>query len=117
MKSREIYLVVLVVALLVVLYFRLGDLLLGSSPTVVDLALFVVLIALALSPHFREINLLGVISLKKEIDDLKTEVKEQLVSIRATIQSQSVHIYNSPPPAKPKASETSENAEIEEDSR
>lgn len=117
MKSRQIYLVILVVALLVVLYFRLGDLLLGSSPTVVDLALFAVLIVLALTPLFREINFLGVISLKKEIDDLKTEVKEQLLSIRATIQSQSVHIYNTPPPAKPTVSETSEDADIEEDSR
>jgi hypothetical protein len=117
LKRHDTYLIVLVCGLTVALVIR-RDSLLGASPTVVDLTLFAIWMALLLTPLFREVNLLGIVTLRKEMADLKTDVKDELLNIRTVIQSsQRMQVYVMPPYPEPRLSVTSEDGSIEEDSQ
>jgi len=59
---------------------------LGQSPTPLDIIIFLVWIALLLAPIFQQVSLFG-LTFKKEIESLKSEVKDQLVSLRSEIQA------------------------------
>ncbi|MGD0422307.1 MAG: hypothetical protein ABSA92_02480 [Candidatus Bathyarchaeia archaeon] len=103
------------VALLTVLLLLRRDSL-EQSPTVIDVVLFVTWIALLLSPLFQEVSLLG-LTLKKEIDEFKAEVRDQFFSIRTAVQSSAhsqVHVQINPQTA-PSLKITPGNVTVEEE--
>jgi len=51
-----------------------------------DIVIFLILVALATIPLFQEVDFFGV-RLKREIDTLRTEFKEQIVNLRSDIQN------------------------------
>jgi len=76
----------------------------SGAATPMDIVIFLILIALLAIPLFQEVSFFGV-SLKKEFDNLKSEVKEQIINLRSDIQSTinmrteiSPHIYFPYPP-------------------
>ncbi len=80
---RVLYWLVLVVALGLFLLRRLGPALAGSATTV-DALIFVVWMALLLSPLFSEVGLLGV-KLKQAIKEAKEEIKAEVTSLRSDV--------------------------------
>jgi len=80
------------------LYQRYSDIASGKANSV-DIFILAIWLALALTPIFQEISLLG-ITFKQQLEELKKEVKEELVNIRTSI-SNSIdirqHFYPLPP--------------------
>jgi len=81
--------------------FHSGD---AHYPNTVDTSVSLVWLALLLLPLLSEVSIGGV-TLKKEVEALKTELKEQLVNIRSEIQNTtqvqtqvSPNIFVGPPP-------------------
>jgi hypothetical protein len=69
------------------LYERYPDLVAGSA-SVVDVIVFLIWIALLLAPLFNEVSLLG-ITLKQQIDELKSSVSTQIADLRTTVDVRS----------------------------
>lgn len=76
----------------------------NGSATSMDIFIFLIWISLLLVPLFQEVSFFG-IKLKKEIDSLKSDVKEQIINLRSEIQSSidvrtqiNPQIYLTPPP-------------------
>lgn len=71
----------------------------NGSATQMDIFIFLIWISLLLVPLFQEVSFFG-IKLKKEIDSLKSDVKEQIVNLRSYIQNTiqfNPQIYLTPP--------------------
>lgn len=64
---------------------RLNSIINGTS-TPIDIKIFLIWIALLLVPIFEEISLFG-IKLKREIDNLRTDLTGQILSLRTDIQN------------------------------
>jgi hypothetical protein len=60
-----------------------------------DIVIFLILIALATIPLFQEVDFFGV-RLKKEIDTLRTEFKEQIINLRSDINTINMRAEISP---------------------
>ena len=94
--------VILCVCLFVVLYARVSAIQNGTA-TSVDAFLFLILFILLLLPLFSEFDLFG-IKLKARIEEVKSEVKEQVTLLRNEIVSVGVNtqfnpqIHLAPPP-------------------
>jgi hypothetical protein len=58
----------------------------SQQPSPFDIILFLVWIALLLSPIFSQVSLFGV-TLRKELNALRSEVKDQLINLRSEIQT------------------------------
>lgn len=58
----------------------------NGTATLLDIFIFLIWMTLLLVPLFQEVNLFG-IKLKTEIDSLKSEIKEQIINLRADIQN------------------------------
>ena len=93
----------LVLGLLTYLVVSKWSAYLDGSPRPFEIIIFLIWIALLLAPLFREVSFFG-ISLKKEFDNFKSEVKEQIIDLRSDIQNTihmkteiSPQIYLSPP--------------------
>ena len=82
---KVIYLILLVVALGVFLILR-KDSILSGNLFFVDSIVIVIFIALALSPLFSELQLFG-FTFKSELRELKNDIKEDLISLRAEINN------------------------------
>jgi len=72
----------------------------SGEATAIDIVVFLVGVALFLTPLFQEVNILGV-KLKREIETLKTEVKDQILNLRLAVQNvidirHDVNIFNLP---------------------
>lgn len=85
-----------------ILCFRIDQIISGEA-VIFDIILFLVFTSLLLVPLFKEIDLFGMVSLKAEVEDLKTSIKIKLGEIKNEIklnQSQVVNhtIHNTPPP-------------------
>lgn len=63
------------------------DSIIGESASTIDIFIFLIWVSLLLVPLFQEISLLGVITLKKEMNSLKSYVREQVTNIRSDIQN------------------------------
>jgi hypothetical protein len=99
---KTIWWALLVVLLSAFLKARLPELIDGKA-TAGDIAVFAILMALLLAPLFTEVALLGV-TLKREIEELKSSVSAQLLEVRSDIRN-AVDIkatvsptFNIPPP-------------------
>jgi hypothetical protein len=94
--------VVILVAIGFLLYQRYADISLGKGNSV-DLFILVIWVALAISPLFQEISLPG-ITLKQQLEELKKDVKQELVNVRTAIansvdvRTQVNSYYPAPPP-------------------
>jgi hypothetical protein len=77
--------ILLLIGLSVFLLKRYSDLIVGK-PTGLDMLVLVVWLALLLLPLFQEVSLFG-LTFKKEFEALKTNVKEEVASIRAEIRN------------------------------
>lgn len=62
------------------------DALIGGIATMADVVVFLVWISLLLAPLFREVSVFGV-NLKKEIDSLRAETREQVLNLRSDVQN------------------------------
>jgi hypothetical protein len=62
--------------------------LIEGSATQMDIVLFLTWVALLITPFFQEINLLGIIGLKQEIESVRSDVKEQILNLKTEIQNQ-----------------------------
>ena len=67
------------------LIFRIYSILAGFSNPI-DFIIFLIWIALLLVPFFEEINVFG-IKLKREIEDLKTDLTSQIISLRSDVHN------------------------------
>ena len=90
----------LIILMIVILYPRYSNFLSGQASSI-DLVVFIILVALMITPLFEEFSLLG-FSFKKEIEKLKSDVKEEVASLKNEIHN-SVNfnpqfIYPAPPP-------------------
>jgi hypothetical protein len=84
------------------LYQRYDSIMTGAA-TATDIVIFLILIALITIPLFHEVSLFGV-GFRKEIDNLRTDVREQIINLRSEIQNTinmraeiSPQIYLAPP--------------------
>jgi len=82
---KIVWWVALIVLLTVFLYHRLPDFNAGHA-VAADIVVFLVWMALLLAPLFNEISLLG-ITLKQQIDELKTFVAAQVIDIRSEVRN------------------------------
>jgi len=87
------------------------DSIMGGAATALDIVIFLILTALLAIPIFQEVSFFG-ISLKKEIDNLRTEFKEQINYLKSDIQNTismrteiSPRIYLPYPPPDPELSD------------
>ena len=67
------------------------DSIISGAASATDIVIFLILIALLVIPLFQEVSIFGV-SFKKEIDNLRRDVKEQFVDLRSEIQN-TINIY------------------------
>ena len=81
----KIYLLILVVMSGIFLGFRSSKILEGNL-TFVDSVIFIVFIALILSPLFKELKLFG-FSFKSELSDLKNDIKGEILNLRTEINN------------------------------
>ena len=79
------------------------DSIISGATSATDIVIFLIFIALLSTPLFQEVDFFGV-RLKREIDTLRTEFKEQIINLRSDIQNTinmrteiSPHIYLAPP--------------------
>ncbi len=77
--------ILLLIGLSVFLLKRYSDLIVGK-PAGIDMLVMVVWLALLLMPLFQEVSLFG-LTFKKEFEALKTNVKDEVASIRAEIRN------------------------------
>jgi hypothetical protein len=82
---------------------RLNSLTSGQA-NATDIAIFIIWIAVLVAPLFREVTFFGV-SLKRELENLKNEVREQILNLRTDVQNTinmrqeiSTHVYHPTPP-------------------
>jgi len=99
---KIIWWLILVIISVIFIAQRFDSIMNGTSG-VLDIIVLLVLIALLTIPLFQEVNFFGV-GLKREIDNLKTEFKEQIFNLRSDIQNTinmrteiSPQIYLTPP--------------------
>lgn len=97
------YWICLLVLFLVVIIYRVFT---SGLTSTLDIIIVFIWIALLLMPLFQEINIFG-LKLKREIDNLKTDLSSQITSLRTEVQNsvnigmnqkQNINIYQSPPP-------------------
>ncbi len=91
----------LLILFLVVIVYRLIT---SGLKSILDILIVFIWIALLLMPLFDEIGIFG-FKLKKEIDNLRTDLTSQMISLRTEVQNsiqigtnQNVNIIQSPPP-------------------
>lgn len=72
--------------------YKKWDVFTNGNDTRSEFVIFLVWICLVLAPLFKEVSLLG-ISVKKDIEAIKSDVKEQMLNLRAEIQN-SISIDN-----------------------
>lgn len=82
---KKFYWFILVAFLSYLVIARLPSFLSGN-PTNMDIIIFVIWIALIITPVFREVNIFGV-GLKNEIDALRNDVRGEILSLRSEIQN------------------------------
>jgi hypothetical protein len=75
-----------IVILLGVFVFTRWETISSASPNTIDIIIILTLIALLLAPLFREVAFFGV-TLKKDIDNLRSELKEQIISLKSEINN------------------------------
>ena len=90
----------LIVLMIVLLYPRYPTFIDGGASSI-DLIIFIILLAVMISPLFEEYSLLG-FSFKKEVEKLKSDVREEVASLKNEIHN-SINfnpqfIYPLPPP-------------------
>lgn len=68
------------------IFYQRYDSIISGDSIPIDIVIFLTLIALLTIPLFQEVNFFGV-SLKKEIEKIKSDVKEQILNLRSDIQS------------------------------
>ncbi len=97
---KIVWWLIILVSIGFLLYQRYADISAGKGNSV-DLFILVIWVALAISPLFQEISLPGV-TLKQQLEELKKDVKQELVNVRNAIaNSVDVHTqvnYPAPPP-------------------
>jgi hypothetical protein len=100
---KIVWWVVLCVALVILLWNRFGAISQGTG-TLLDAFFFLILVALLLLPLFREFEFFG-IKLKAQLDNFKSEVKDEISGMRNEIRTSiginsqvSPQIYLTPPP-------------------
>jgi len=77
---------VLLVGLVAYLVSHRYDSIIAGDANPIDIVLLLTLFALLAIPLFQEVSFFGV-SFKREIDNLKTEFKEQIINLRSDIQN------------------------------
>ncbi|MCK4369231.1 MAG: hypothetical protein KAV68_06220 [Dehalococcoidales bacterium] len=79
------------------------DSIMSGAASATDIVIFLIFIALFSAPLFQEVDFFGV-RLKREIDTLRTEFKEQIINLRSDINTVNMRaeinpqIYLQPPP-------------------
>jgi len=87
--TKFIWWLLVVIFMTTLMAQRYGALLAGMATTT-DAVIFLIWISLLLAPLFREVSIFGV-SLRKEIDSLRTETREQILNLRTDVQN-SIHL-------------------------
>ena len=89
---KAIWWAALVIALLVLLWAR-SEAILDGQQTTLDVAGFLIVVALLLAPIFSDVSLLG-ISLRREVQSLREDVRQDLASVRLDVRT-AIDVRNS----------------------
>jgi len=82
---KIIWWIVLIIVLLTLLFLKI-DIIIADNGNFFDIVIFLVLVVLLVAPLFQEVELLG-FRIKRELDQFKSEVRENIINLRSDIQN------------------------------